>query len=205
MNTPFHAAPPREVSRRWRAFGIALALLIVVSGCERGPEDKDIALDPTYSINVVAVPPFWPRDDRDWSDNPTIAEIQKETWAREGNPDYLRTVYTHEDRIVHPTELSEGNVLVGRRSANLTEWVYLDEKKVIRFDGANVTESELTDPVRIVCLYGDPNDIKRFEKEAFTETQFFYINHGKIFVFVDGKLQEERNLGTSAPGMTRLR
>ncbi|MDK2970974.1 MAG: hypothetical protein PWP23_729 [Candidatus Sumerlaeota bacterium] len=181
---------------------VALALALA---CEKGPEDKPVTLDPQFSVNVMAVPTFWPREDMDWPEEPHERVVQENVYREYGRPDYFRNVHTFDRRIVLPIELEEGHVLAGRRPKALTQWIYIDEGKVLTFDGGKFEESELTDEVRTVCTYGDPQDIKRFDRPEFEQVSYLYYDQGLEIVFIDGKKSREKRISAPVPGAGRMR
>jgi len=184
----------------------AAALCAFVAGCgkHKPAHKRPLEADPTFSLNVVPVPEFWPREKFDWPKNEEMRRIRKDAWARYGTPEFIRKVYTFDGRIVRPSELEEGHVLVGARPTPVDEWIYIDEKIRVRFEGREVKESPLTDEIETVCMHGDPVAIKDFDMGDFNQRSFYYYNVGKEFVFVDGRKTDERTFAT-APGAERMR
>ena len=166
-------------------------LLVVLGGCEKKPEEKPLEIDQKFSVNVIPIPHYWPREKFDWPTSPVERNIRQEAWAKYGTPDFLRRIYTFDNRIVRPLELSEGHVLAGKRPVPLDQWVYIEEDRTITFTGPRMELGTIPDQIRIVCLNGDPNEVKEFPRADFTMVSFFYYNQGKEYVFMDGKLWKE--------------
>ncbi len=186
---------------------VAASLFIVtmiLSGCTTPPEKKPLATDPEFSVNVIPVPEFWPREKLDWPEDEEIRRIRKDAWGTHGTPDFIRTLFTFDNRIVRPIELAEGIVLSGARPRPAEEWVYISDGKVVRFEGRKVIEEDLRDDVKTVCTHGDPMAVKDFDMGDFIQTSFFYYNVGKEFVYVDGKLIDTRSFAP-APGAENMR
>lgn len=198
--------------RHWiaRIFsGLALgALLGVAAACATGdkpePEKVPLEIDPNYSVNVIPVPTFWPREKFDWSKDEAQKTTQKDTLAKHGRPDYIRLLYTFEDRMVRTPEVMAGFTMPGKRPEPVIEWVWIDDDRVVRFDGADAKERTIDDELRMVCLNGDPGQITRVPLSPDSKEEkvtYVYFNLGKEFIFVDGKQIEERKLGQSADGL----
>ncbi len=180
-------------------------VVAVLLGCgSRKPEKKPLAMDPEFSLNVMPVPDFWPRDKFDWPEDEEARRIRKEAWGTHGTPDFIRFVYTFDNRIVRSLELAEGMVLSGARPKPAQEWIYIADGKTVRFEGRKVHEEKLTDDVKTVCTYGDPMAIKEFDMGDYVQTSFYYYNVGKEFVFVDRRLTDTRMFAI-APGAENMR
>lgn len=182
----------------------ASLVMAVACGGEPDPAKAPIVIDPNYSVNVIPVPAFWPREKFDWSKDEAQKVVQKDTLAKYGRPDYIRLLYTFEDRMVRTPEAMQGFTMPGKRPEPLTEWVWIDANRVVRFDKTEAKEREISDELRMVCLNGDPGQITRVpvpgmpDKERVT---YVYFNIGKEFLFVDGKKVDEKTLSQSADGL----
>lgn len=184
---------------------VLIGISLGATGCRRGPEKRALIYDPTFSLNVKRVPSYWPREDLDWPRNEMEREARKEAWANYGTPDFIRHVRTFDRRIVRPVEMEKGHVLAGQRNRPLIQWIYLDKDLVLEFDGPRVEELELDDKLRTVCIYGDPNDIRSLDQQHYERTSFYYYNHGREFIFVDGTHIDTRPLGGPIHGATHFR
>ncbi|MCB2156163.1 hypothetical protein KQI84_14900 [bacterium] len=170
-------------------FGVMmLAAVLLLTACKDKP--TELAPDPEFSINVMAVPVDWPREELDWPDNPTLRRTQQEAWARYGTPDFIRFIYTMDRRIVKPSEAIEGHRMAGKFTEQEQEWVYLADEIVLRFKGAETIERPLDDILRTVVMYGDPNEIKRWPELGVERTSFTYYDAGKTFNFSGNSLSD---------------
>lgn len=187
-------------------FMVLLAILAFSAACEKKPEKKPLELNPEFSVNVMPVPDFWPREKFDWPEDPHERQVYQQAWAEHGTPDFFRQVHTFDGRIVRPIELEEGHTLISRRPSAVWEWVYLEDEKLLKFRGAKMEVEELPDTVRVVCEYGDPNEIKTFElTDQEEKTVFIYYNHGMKFEFVDGVEIDRQKISEPIPGAIYLR
>lgn len=181
-------------------------LVIFSLGCSKGPEKKPITFDVAYSVNTVPVPAFWPREKMDWPKNELEKSVRRSVYETYGKPDYLRSVYTIDRRVIRPKDLEEGIQLPGKKSSPTIEWVYFDEKIAIEFDGPRFVEHELDDVLKTVCVYGDAGVVRDHTQADGRVFQVYtYYNHGKEFTFDGNKLVKERTLTGSIPGAERMK
>lgn len=157
------------------------AVLAPVSGCKR----KRLRPDPAFSLNVMTVPEWWPREKKDWPKDPAEARVMKEALDANGRPDYLRIVWNRDRRLVRQGEMVRA---IQRGGRGLTppefEWVYFDDNKVIRFFPRRAETRELDDRLKTVCNYGDPNEIKTLSDAMNREMDIFtYYEQGKLIYF----------------------
>ncbi len=178
---------------------------IATTGCgEKKPEKLPLTADPIFSVNVIPVPAFWPRENFDWSEDENLRILEKSTYEEYGAPDYIRLVHTFDRRIVREAELLKDVVLAGRRPKPIYEWIYMDRKLVLQFNGPQVVEAPLTDKLKIVCEYGDPVAVRNFNVDGIPLTSFYYYNHGKEFVFNRDDLVQVHSFN-AMPGAERMR
>ncbi|MEQ8820285.1 MAG: hypothetical protein RLY93_08565 [Sumerlaeia bacterium] len=167
--------------------GLLLAALIAFLGAGCGKKKLEPDID--FSINVMPVPQWWPREDKDWPEIPAAREAQQQVWAERGTPDYFRIVYTADRRIVRQPELGTGR-MAGKKDQVELEWIYFEDGEVISFAGPKVKERDIDDQLRTVCKYGDPSEIKTWPEVGVERSSFTYYDHGKTFYFVDGALTD---------------
>jgi hypothetical protein len=181
---------------------MAIALM-AFAGCQtKDPEKLPLAVDPAYSVNVVPVPEYWPREKLDWPETEPSRTLHQEAYNLHGKPDFIRLVYTFDDRFVRPTELGENHILIGKRPAPLTEWVYIDRDMVIRFEGTRYVEDKVSDELRMICMHGDPTRMHQArESDGTVRRTYTYMNLGREFTFYDGRLANTREF-SGATGFT---
>ncbi len=178
---------------------VSLLVLIVSSllvlGCgSKNPEDLPLEVNPLYSVNIVPVPDFWPREKIDWPIKEPQRSLHQEAWAVHGTPDYIRLVYTFDDRFVRPIELEENHTMIGKRPGPLTEWIYLDQDKVIRFESSRYVEKPVSEELRMICTHGDPTQFHEArEADGTVRRTYTYLNLGKEFTYIDGNLYNTRD------------
>jgi hypothetical protein len=166
---------------------------VALTGCNKNnPEKEPLTLDQDFSVNVMQVPTYWPREKMDWPEDALQARTQQEAWARHGTPDFLRMVYTYDNRVVRPIELDPSSTLAGARPAPLVQWIYIDDDKTLLFRDDRVIEGELDDIVETVCMLGDPAELDYREQDGVTRTRMMYYNRGQELIFYDGVLAEKR-------------
>lgn len=149
-----------------------------------------------FSVNVAPVPLDWPDEEKDWPENVDAALRMQRVYERHGPPDFFRIRWTRDGRILTQRELSQMQWTANQRSFQRFmnqmqlehEWVYLDERKLFRFHRNRVEETELPDTIRIICEYGDPNDISQTRDVVGPVTTYTYFQLGTRFYFRDGKL-----------------
>lgn len=186
-------ATRRLVSRGLSLAGRAClcALLVGAWGCSKKPELKP---DPTFSMNVMVVPEWWPREELDWPKDPDLAQVQQDALQERGRPDYIRMVWTRDRRILRQSELAEKARLRGGLPKPEMEWVYLEKGQVVRFKGTKVLEEPLNDELRAVCEFGDPNDTKDFDEKGRHKQIWTFRDNGKILYFEDGKRVQTQDI-----------
>lgn len=171
---------------------LSIFLSTILAGCSKGPEKKPIEIDPNYSVNVVSVPSYWPREKLDYPKKDTVMkQTMIKAYRQYGRPDYLRRVYTADrTRIIRPNDLQEGVTLPGRIPEK-TEWIYTKEDLILEFKFDEIIEHELDDRLEIICLYGDPNEIRPHKTQlGDLNIIYTYYGHG-TFTFHEGKLLRE--------------
>jgi hypothetical protein len=180
---------------------LAACILLIGTACaSKDPEKLPLEVDALYSVNVVGVPSYWPREKLDWPLEEPQRSLHKEAHGIHGNPDYIRFVYTFDDRFIRPSELEENHRMIGKRPAPMTEWVYIEQDKVLRFESNRYVEKPLTEELRMVCTHGDPTQVKEVREPDGTLRRIYtYLDLGKEFVYYDGKLSTTRDF-TPAPG-----
>jgi hypothetical protein len=185
---------------RFLVYALILGLSSLASiGCQTKDAEKlPLAVDPAYSVNVVQVPEYWPREEIDWPALEPSRSLHQEAHDLHGEPDFIRLVYTFDNRFVRPIELEEKHIMSARRPAPLTEWVYIDQEKVIRFEGTRFVEDKISDELRMICLHGDPTQFHEAkESDGTIRRTYTYLNLGKEFTFYDGVLANTRDFSAA--------
>lgn len=162
-----------------------LIAAILLPACSRGPEKRPLEIDPVFSVNVIPVPDYWPREKLDFpKDDPRMRRLMREALAEHGRPDFLWMVQTYDRRPVHQAELRRPETMSARRSKSFLDWVYLEQRLVVSFEGGEIRELPLTDKIRTICLYGDPNEVRPFRTaDGRNEPRWIYYAYGLEFAF----------------------
>ena len=170
------------------AGAVLLAASVFLTAC--GGKEPVLKPDPDFSVNVMAVPEWWPREELDWPEDAARRQVEQDAWARYGTPEFLRFVYTVDRRIVKPSESLEGHRMAGTQGKPDIEWIYVNDEIILSFNKGKAVERPLDDRLRTVVLYGDPNEIKRWPELGVERTSFTYYDHGKTFSFAGDKLMD---------------
>jgi hypothetical protein len=185
---------------------LAVLFVSVLPGCGKKPKDQPIRFDPNISVNVVPVPEFWPREDKDFPKSELDRAVREQALEKYGRPDYLRQVYTVDRRVIRPKDILEGIHLPGKKATPTLEWLYIDEKLALEFDGPRMVEHELDDQLRIAAIYGDANIVRNHPQADGRVFQIHtYYNHAKEFTFYGTTLVKEKTLTSTLPGSERIK
>lgn len=185
---------------------LALGLL---TGCGGGSKTRRLSPDVNFSLNVIAVPPDWPDEKKDWSKDPQIALHQQATYEKHGRPDYFLIKWNRDGRLKSGREFQAEMATAKTKSASKMmrmrspdfEWVYTEKKLLFGFKRSGPVEKELPDTIATVCEYGDPHEMKEDRDVADQKTEIFqYYDTGKIYYYRDGKKYKEENT-KPMPGM----
>ncbi len=171
-------------SHAWTGLVSVLCSLLLLVAC--GKEKQKIAPEPDFSINVMDVPEFWPREDKDWPKDEEKRLVMEGTYAEMGRPEFFRVIWTPDRRIMRQREMVEMLDQKGR-GLNKTpelEWIYLEKGKIVRFTQTEAQLRDLDDRTLTLCRLGDPNDVKiRRDAEERNVEIYAYYNTGQIFYF----------------------
>jgi hypothetical protein len=177
--------------------GLLMALgIALLAGCK---DDPKLAPNSDFSINVIPTPNWWPREDKDWNADPSIARMQQDYIAEHGKPEAIRVIWTRDRSLMRQGELADRVRKNRNRMVDTPpelEWIYLERGKVVRFLRDRLEERDLDDRLRAVALYGDPNEWKVTRDAAGRDIEtHIYYNEGLLMTFLvsDGsKVREER-------------
>ncbi|MCC6546134.1 hypothetical protein IT570_03110 [Candidatus Sumerlaeota bacterium] len=188
-----------------KKLGVSFAILCacaLVAGCNNKPKQRVLFPDINYSFNVMAVPDDWPLEKKDWPVDPTEAAVRQAVYEREGAPDYFRFRWRKDAKPVTRREVTEMLFVKDKSKRDLKsftkgkdltmDWVYKDKGEVYTFTKKGAEKSTLPDEIRIICEYGDPQEIKSsVDVRRLPVTIYQYYNEGKVYYFTDGKLTRE--------------
>jgi hypothetical protein len=162
--------------------------LVALIGCAHTGQ---LALNPSFSVNVAAPSKSWPEEKK-------LTPAQREVLAKYGTPDYFHIWWTKQGGI--QTYLKVDRQIPRIHDYDLS-WVYLDRNEDIIFKtDTHYVALPISDQLRAVCDYGDPEDIKKdMSRDGVLVETWTYYTHGILLKFLDGKLgkrQEFPPMGT---------
>ncbi|MCX7717618.1 MAG: hypothetical protein N2111_04340 [Candidatus Sumerlaeaceae bacterium] len=146
--------------------------------------EKDMfSFDPDFSVNLF-------RPGKKWPDEKKFTPAEREVYARYGRPDHFRAWWDPSGTVKQRIEILPRLKEV-QKGKNLPpySWIYLRQGVEVLFAGHSYEEQPLTDQIRILTRYGDPEDSKTLEGGV---TQWMYFGAGKLFKFARGRVIEER-------------
>lgn len=182
-------------------FWILLAALLALSGCG-GNKPRRLQPDPKFSINVMAVPSDWPDEKRDWPKDEALATVQQQVFEENGSPDFFRFRWRKDEKPMTRRELQQMMYEADRERSTRRyfksrtieiDWIYLSKGVLYKFGKSGAEEKPIEDQWRVICDYGDPQDIKQsVDFSGRPNVIYQYFSEGKIFYFRDGvKYREE--------------
>ncbi len=164
------------------SFAFILACAFWACKTEEGPVDFDVK----YSVNIAKPQKGWPIIKK-------LTETKKAVYEKYGTPDAFRIYWTHDGRIQSKDDVrKELKRRQNERNKELPDhsWIYLDKNIEVYFDKNNkAMEKPLTDMIKIIVNYGDPEEVSRVDKNSWK-----YYSKGKMFTFSkSGKIIEEKD------------
>jgi len=162
--------------KRFYPFLLFLIVGFWVSACQKRQE---ILLNMSFSVNVAQPGPTFPKMEN-------LVESKKQAYDLYGRPDFIRLWWTRDG---YPKRFLEVDRLLNQEPQSIYalrhSWIYLDQEVEVIFDsGKTFHEVPLTDKVRMLCRYGDPEDVKSLTSgEGTPEETWHYYSLGLILRF----------------------
>ena len=154
----------------------ALAILLVFSACE-----QDVKVDTEFSVNIFHPGPKWPNVKK-------LTLPQKEVYERFGKPDCFRVWWSPAGEL-QSRDAAMAYYKEKKKVPQEYSWVYIARGVEVLFTGNSFQEQKISDQVRVVAKYGDPEDVKQMQQGV---TQWMYYSAGKLYKFAEGSLMEEK-------------
>lgn len=183
--------------------------MLFVAGC--GSKPRVLSPDPRFSLNLIEVPQDWPIEKKDWPADPMLASAQQRIYEENGKPDFFQVMWKRDGRLMRTQEFEREMLsrnehdqkafLKSRSLADQFRWIYVDKKLVYNFKKKTPEKIDLTDDLKTVTIYGDPEDIKESTDANGDKMLIFtYFSEGKIYYYRNGKQYKEDDV-TPVPGM----
>ena len=162
-------------------FLLSLFLMaLFIPACHK---ERQVTFNSEFSINIG-------KPGRDFPVVKHLTQAKREIYEFYGPPDYVRLWWSDDGRIHRFLEVDRRLKDKRQFSQIKRSWIYLDKDMEFLFiDETSYRETPLGDKVRIICTYGDPEDIKKTSDTggALLETWNYY-SIGLILKFKDGRL-----------------
>lgn len=166
--------------------GAVLVASILLTACKK---DQDFAFKQDFSINLFYPGPKWP-------DRKKLKPVERDVYERYGRPAAFRILWPPSGDIRRRSDLEDAFAKAPKIIPPYS-WVYPSLGKEIVFRGQAYEELPLTDKVRLVLRYGDPEDVKELSSGV---EQWTYYSAGKIYKIRSGRIIEEKEF----PAMGRF-
>jgi hypothetical protein len=159
------------------------ALFLVIAASLLVACEQDVVFNQDFSINILHPGPKWPKVKK-------LAPVELEVYKRFGKPDAFRVWWTPAGEIKTRTDLNDAFKKQKPKNLPPLSWIYLSTGKEVRFRITTYEGLPITDQVRLVLKYGDPEDVKDLGNGI---TQWMFFSAGKIFKMREGKIFEEKD------------
>ncbi len=166
-------------------FVVLLAASLILAGCK----DQDFVFKPDFSVNLFFPGPKWPNTKK-------MTKVEKEIYQRYGRPAAFRVLWPPKGDIKLRSDLEDAFAKQPKVMPAYS-WVYPTVGKEIIIQGQAYEERPLTDEVRLILKYGDPEDVKDLSSGVI---QWTYFSAGKMLKLRNGRVVEEKEF----PAMGRF-
>ena len=169
----------RKIASLFLRLICAAMMLTFLVGCE-----EDVNMNTEFSIHLLTPGPKWPKKPK------KLEPHQQEVLAKYGKPDLFRVFYNKTGAFQTRSEL--GKEMMDEKPKKLPphSWIYSQRGIEVVFEGKSYREQPLTDQVRLIIKYGDPEEVKASE---YGGSQWMYFSAGKLYKFSPaGRIVEEK-------------
>jgi hypothetical protein len=175
----------RGIAIHWGLGSLALlgfGAALLSAGCNR--DRQAIEIDHRFSYNVAKVPLWYPPED--YVPSPT----EQAVLARWGKPNFIRFWWLPDGEFITSSDLSGKSAMIDEiMTETKRTWIYLGEETEIEFltDGGYL-EHPLTEKLKLICRYGDPNQRTppKQDEAGRTKESWEWIEAGLRVHFIDG-------------------
>ncbi len=143
-----------------------------------GPKEQPFIFNFDFTINFFQPDVKWPVEK-------LLKPAEKEVYEKLGRPDAFRILYDSEGNIKIRQSLElEYKAKAPKTIPNYT-WVYMQRNEEIVFSGNGYYTQPLTDPIRLILKYGDPENNKQLPDGL---VEWTYYSTGKIYRIYQNKV-----------------
>jgi hypothetical protein len=175
-----------------RIFGTATKVILcalLCVGLAACKNDQDFTFKQDFTVNFFYPGPKWPNVKK-------MTKVEQEVYQRFGRPAAFRILWPPNGDIRLRSELEDAFAKKPKVMPAYS-WVYPALGKEIIFRGDAYEEQPLTDKVRLVLKYGDPEDVKDLSSGV---VQWTYYSAGKMIKLRQGRIVEVKEF----PAMGRF-
>jgi len=175
-----------NLARTARLVAVVAAALIGLTACKK---DEGFVFKPEFTVNLFYPGPKWPNQKK-------LSKAEREVLQRYGRPAAFRILWSPAGEIRMRSELEDAS-LKQPKVMPAYSWVYPGLNKEIVFTQGTYQERQLSDKIRLILRYGDPEDVKDLSSGI---EQWTYYGVGKMIKLREGHIVEEKQF----PAMGRF-
>jgi hypothetical protein len=183
--------------RKPALIALGLLLLIPALGCNRQP--RTIEIDQRFSMNIVRVPSWFPPEK-----NSGLTATQHAVLLEKGQPDFIRFWWRHDGSFITSSDLlGKVDVLPDMMETMKKTWIYRRQELEIEFlPQGGYLEHPMTEKLRLVCDYGDPNrkHPPRPTRSGQMREAWIWYDHGLNVEFLDEIEVKRTHFGGTGEG-----
>lgn len=151
--------------------------MLILTACE-----QDVVIDPKFSVNVFSPGPKWPNVKK-------LKPVEREVFEKYGKPDRFRVWWNPTGELRTRFDVEQEFRRAKPKDLPPYSWIYLSSGIEVRLTASGYQEQPVTDQVRLMTQYGDPEDVKELKNGL---TQWMYYSVGKLYKFGNGMIVEEK-------------
>lgn len=161
-----------------------------LAGCAR--ENKSVDFDPHFSINVTHTPKWYSHEAM------ALSPVQRSVLYKKGRPDFIRIWWMADGSLITTSDLTAKyeqlpEILAERPKS----WIYLmdEEELIFNAETTDYRVEPLSDPLELVCTYGDPNDrVPPAYIDGREHETWIWYEYGLKVTLVDGKVYKKERM-----------
>lgn len=157
-----------------------LFISIIFMSCSKAP--ATLVMD-RASVNIATMTQAWPGEDI------KLTESEEKAIEEFGRPELGRVWWVRSGDFQNQTQVYKLSMQKKLQDVKLS-WLYPEKNIEVMFLNEKEYKTQpMTDKLKLVCDFGDPEDIKKYEDRAgVMKETWCYYSLGKNFIFFDGKL-----------------